>query len=137
VVDVVRLALRCVLERLPGLDLAARDIEPMHAGEAVVLRPYLAVDVRRLRTHHVHLRRVDVLLRRQLPDAELLRLAVELEDLRLVHVAEPQVARAISAQAEDAGGKTALGLRNSKLLHAPGLRRSEEQRLNSSHTGPP
>ena len=65
VVDVVRLALGRVLERLPGLDLAGGEVEPMDAGKAVVLRPDLAVDVRALRAHHVDLRGVDVLLGRQ------------------------------------------------------------------------
>src|SRR5205809_4991167 len=47
------LALRRRLEGFPGLDLAGLQVEAVHAGEAVVLRPNLAVDVRRLRAHHV------------------------------------------------------------------------------------
>src|SRR6266516_2299963 len=43
VVDVVRFALGRALERLPGLDLPRRDVEAVHAGEAVVLSPHLAV----------------------------------------------------------------------------------------------
>jgi hypothetical protein len=55
-----------------------------------------------LRADHVQLRRVDVLLRRQLPEGELLGLAVELDDLRLVHVAEPQVAVAVGRASQQA-----------------------------------
>ena len=113
VVDVVRLALGRALERLPSLDLSRGDIEPVHAGEAVVLRPHLAVHVRSLRAHHVDLRGVDVLLGRQLPGGEFRRLAVELEDRRLVHVAEPQVPRAISAQTEEPR-------RESRFVHVDG-----------------
>src|SRR5207244_1712482 len=86
----------------------AFQIQTMDAGEAIVLRPHLAVDVRGLRAHHVHLRRVDVLLRRQLPLRELLRLAIELQDRRLVHVAEPEIAVLVAAQAEEAGGESGL-----------------------------
>ena len=115
VVDVVRLALRRVLERLPGLDLAGGELEPVHAGKAVVLRPHLAVDVRRLRAHHVDLRRVDVDLGRQRPELERLALAIELHDRRLIHVAEPQVAVAVRAQAERAGREARLVQRDGKF----------------------
>ena len=70
-----------VLERLPGLDLAGGEVEPMDAGKAVVLRPDLAVDVRALRAHHVDLRGVDVLLRAATARyLNFSRLAVELDD---------------------------------------------------------
>src|SRR5207244_5894557 len=110
------------LEGLPGLDLAAREVQAMHAGEAVVLRPYLAVDVRGLRAHHVHLRRVDVLLRRQLPGGELARLAIELEDRGLVHVAQPKVAVAVAAQAEEPRWESRFIYFNRKFPDFSGLR---------------
>src|SRR5436309_8730360 len=46
-----------------------------------------------------------------------MRLAVELDDLRLVHVAEPQVAVAIAAQAEQTGGEAGLSKRDGELGH--------------------
>src|SRR6202007_147480 len=68
VVDIMQLALGSALERLPGLDLAGRDVEAVHAGKAVVLGPDLAVDVRSLRAHHVDLRGVDIAFGRQRPE---------------------------------------------------------------------
>ena len=68
VIDIVRFALGRVLERLPRFDFAGGDIETVHAGKAVVLRPDLAVDMRTLRAHHVDLRGIDVLLGRQRPE---------------------------------------------------------------------
>ena len=108
VVDVVRLL--GVLERLPGFDLAAGEIEPMDAGEAVVLRPDLAVDVRALRAHHVDLGGVDVLLLGELPVLEFLGLAVELDERGLVHVAEPQIAVLVGAQRQESGREARLVL---------------------------
>src|SRR6266566_6154847 len=93
------------LERLPGLDLAAGDVEAVHTGKAVILGPDLAVDVRSLRAHHIDLRGVDIALGRQRPELELLASRIELDDRGLVHVAEPQIARAIGAQAKAAGRK--------------------------------
>src|SRR5213075_71073 len=48
---------------------------------------------------------------------ELLRLAIESYDLRLVHVAEPQVAVAVGAQAEQPGREAVLHLRDGELAH--------------------
>ena len=78
VVDVV--PDRRVLERLPGLPLAGLEIDAVHAGKAVVLRPHLAVDA--MLSGLVML--TCVLGRfhsaRERPDLELLGLGVELAD---------------------------------------------------------
>jgi hypothetical protein len=68
VVDIVRAG--HALERLPGLEFAGGDIEPVHAGKAVVLGPDLAVDIGALRADHVDLGGVDVLVAFQRPELE-------------------------------------------------------------------
>src|SRR5438309_9462037 len=98
------------LERLPGLDLAAGDVEAVHTGKAVILGPDLAVDIRSLRAHHIDLRGVDIALGRQRPELELLTLRVEFDDRRLVHVAEPQIARALRAEAKTGGMEVGSGV---------------------------
>ncbi len=110
-----------VFERLPGFDLAGGEIEPMDAGEAVVLRPDLAVDVRALRAHHVDLGGVDVLLLRQRPVRELLGLAVELDERGLVHVAEPQIAVLVGAQRQESGREAGLVLGHREFGDLAGL----------------
>ena len=55
--------------------------------------------------HHVELRVVLEPLRRQLPDLELLGLRIELRDAALIHHAEQEIAVAIDAEVEIAGGE--------------------------------
>src|SRR5260370_14865946 len=93
VVNIMRT--RHALERFPGFDLAGRDVEPMNPGNAVVLRPDLAIDVGALRTDHVDLRGVDILVALQRPEPEGLGAAVEPSARGLIHIAEPQLAAAI------------------------------------------
>src|SRR3989442_11141029 len=103
VVAVVVLSLRPVLERLERLELARRQIEAVHAREAVVLGPALAVHAGVQGTRHVDLRVVLVDLGRQAKRLELLGLAVELRDRALVHHADPEVMVAVEANRERAG----------------------------------
>src|SRR5260370_5358786 len=106
VVNIVRA--RHALERFPGFGIAGRDVEPVSAGKAIVLRPHLAVDTGALRAGHVDLGGVDVALALQRPEFKGFGLAVEFYDRGLVHVADPQIALAIAAQAKLAGWEARL-----------------------------
>ena len=57
-----------------------------------------------------------------MPELEFLGLAIELDDRRLIHVAEPQIAVAVGAQAERAGGEIRLVQRHRIFLDRAGLR---------------
>src|SRR5262249_43158541 len=111
------------------LELARGQIEAMHAGEAVVLRPDLAVNAGIQWARHVDLRVVLVDLERQVPRLELLGLAIELRDRALVHHAEPEVAVPVEAHGEGAGREARLELRHRELGDLARARVELAQRL--------
>jgi hypothetical protein len=93
----------------------------MDPGKAVVLRPDLAVHMRALRAHHVHLGGVDVLLGRQREVLERLALAIELHHRGLIHIAQPQIAGLVGAQPEEAGRESGLVHRDRIFAGLAGL----------------
>src|SRR5262249_2669309 len=87
-----------------------------------VLQPDLAVDVRTVRAHLIDLDVRAVQLRRQAPQLERLRLAIELRDAALELHPEPQVFFAVEADAENAGGRFRLQDRHGELGDGRGSR---------------
>ena len=92
------------------------------AAKPLFCDQHLAVDVRAFRPHHVHLRGVDVVLRRHRPGGELLGLRIELHDRGLIHVAEPPIAVPVGAQPERALREVRLVQRHRIFLDLAGLR---------------
>jgi hypothetical protein len=72
----------------------------MNHREAVVLEPHLAVHVTALRRRHVDLRHILVELAGEREQLEALGLGIELRDGGLKADTEPEIALAVSAQAE-------------------------------------
>src|SRR4030095_15111651 len=109
------------LERLPRFPLAGLEVHAMHAGEAVVLRPHLAVDGDVERARHVDLRVGPVPLGRYRPHLQLLGPGIELADGGLVHHADPQVLVAVHAYRQRAERRALLQLRRRDLAQLAGF----------------